>query len=176
MAADANADVALVYTGQAAMLLQGGWVYCAFKADAPEFVDEGNLQLHRPSPPFRRVDGDPANIVGNPANFWSVSADADQEAQDTATSTSTTRSTTTSTSTPSLDAGAVPPVDGLEDKLAELDHADYLDFAYAMVQDAPHFQLSWDQALPAAQAQALLTNLSQIFLGEISSAGVRRPR
>ena len=36
-----------------------------------------------------------------------------------------------------------------------------------MVLDAPHFQLSWDQALPAAQSQALLDNLSQLFLGQI---------
>jgi len=37
-----------------------------------------------------------------------------------------------------------------------------------MVKDAPHFQLSWDQALPSDQAQPLLDNLSRIFLGEIT--------
>jgi len=39
--------------------------------------------------------------------------------------------------------------------------------AYGMVRDAPSFQLSWDQALSPAQGQALLTNLDQIFLGQI---------
>ena len=39
-----------------------------------------------------------------------------------------------------------------------------------MVLEAPHFQLSWDQALAPAPAQELLTNLSQIFLQEIEPA------
>jgi raffinose/stachyose/melibiose transport system substrate-binding protein len=37
-----------------------------------------------------------------------------------------------------------------------------------MAQNAPHFQLSWDQALAPAPAQALLTNLSQLFLKQIT--------
>ena len=37
-----------------------------------------------------------------------------------------------------------------------------------MVKAAPSFQLSWDQALPADQAQALLSNLSQVFLKQES--------
>ena len=36
------------------------------------------------------------------------------------------------------------------------------------MQNAPHFQLSWDQALPPQQATELLTNLSQVFLGQIT--------
>ena len=44
------------------------------------------------------------------------------------------------------------------------DQAEFLGYAYSMVKDAPSFQLSWDQALTAAPAQALLTNLSQVFL------------
>ena len=67
-----------------------------------------------------------------------------------------------------LDAGSVPPITGLEDKIAASADAEYLDFAYTMVGDAPHFQLSWDQALPPQQATELLTNLSQIFLGQIT--------
>src|SRR5699024_12254414 len=76
--ADAGADAALVHTGQAAMLLQGSWVYGTFKQDAPEFVADGNLGFLN----FPAVDGgtgDPANVVGNPADYWSVSAAAGEE-------------------------------------------------------------------------------------------------
>ena len=48
------------------------------------------------------------------------------------------------------------------------EQAPFLTFAYDMIKNAPSFQLSWDQALPADQAQALLSNLSQVFLGQQS--------
>ena len=41
IAADTNADQALLYTGKAAMMLHGGWVYGGMKAAQPEFVASG---------------------------------------------------------------------------------------------------------------------------------------
>jgi raffinose/stachyose/melibiose transport system substrate-binding protein len=67
-----------------------------------------------------------------------------------------------------LEGGGVPPVLGIEDRLADTEHGDFLTFAYDLVQNAPNFTLSWDQALPAAQAQELLTNVDRIFLLEIT--------
>lgn len=67
-----------------------------------------------------------------------------------------------------IEGGGVPPVAGLEDQLAQAEDADFLTMAYGMVRDAPHFQLSWDQALRADPAQELLTNLEQIFLLQIT--------
>jgi raffinose/stachyose/melibiose transport system substrate-binding protein len=163
--ADANADVALVYTGKAAMLLQGGWVYGAFKADAPEFVSDGTLGFSG-FPAIESGKGDAANIVGNPANFWSVSSNADDSAKETATTYLNEELYSDEYVDQLLEAGGVPPVVGIEDKLAETDDPEFFEFVYSMVEEAPHFQLSWDQALPPAQAQELLTNLSQIFLGE----------
>jgi raffinose/stachyose/melibiose transport system substrate-binding protein len=165
--ADANADVALVHTGKAAMLLQGGWVYGAFKTDAPDFVSDGTLGFST----FPAIDGgkgDPANIAGNPANFWSVSSADGEEAQETATTYLNEELYSDAYVDDLLAAGGVPPVVGIEDKLAETDDAEFFEFVYGMVEDAPHFQLSWDQALSSGQAQELLTNLSRIFLGEIT--------
>lgn len=165
--ADANADVALVYTGKAAMILQGSWVYPTFLSDAPDLVSSGALGYMN----FPQVEGgagDPANIVGNPSNFWSVSASASPEAQATATEFLSTSVLSDASVDELLAIGTVPPISGLEDKIATADNSDYLSFVYGMVRDAPHFQLSWDQALPAAQAQPLLDNLSQIFLGQIT--------
>jgi raffinose/stachyose/melibiose transport system substrate-binding protein len=165
--ADANADVALVHTGKAAMLLQGGWVYGAFKSDAPDFVSGGTLGFTT----FPAIDGgkgDPANIVGNPANFWSVSGSASEDQQKTATTYLNEALYDDEYVDQLLAAGGVPPVEGIQDKLADTDDAEFFQFVYGMVEDAPHFQLSWDQALPSGQAQELLTNLSRIFLGEIT--------
>ena len=83
VAADAGADAALVHTGQAAMLLQGSWVYGTFKQDAPDFVAEGTLGFLN-FPAKEDGSGDPANVVGNPANYWSISADADEDVQELA--------------------------------------------------------------------------------------------
>nr|WP_216094249.1 extracellular solute-binding protein [Jiangella alba] len=166
VAADQSADAALVHTGRAAMLLQGSWVYATFHTDNPEFAT--SALGFTTFPEVEGGSGDPANIVGNPANFWSVSASASEEAQQTALDYVNGSVYDDEQLTAMLDAGSVPPVAGLEDQIAQSDDAEYLGFAYGLVQDAPHFQLSWDQALPSDQAQELLTNLSQIFLGEIT--------
>ncbi|MFD6139235.1 extracellular solute-binding protein [Promicromonospora sp. NPDC060271] len=164
--ADQNADTALVQTGKAAFVLQGSWVYPSFLESAPDLVASGGLGYTT----FPAIDGgagDPANIVGNPSNFWSVSADASPQAQETAKKFISTEVLNDEAVEELLAIGTVPPITGLEDKIEQQDNADYLSFVYGMVRDAPHFQLSWDQALPAAQSQALLDNLSQLFLGQI---------
>lgn len=163
IAADANADQALLYTGRAAMLLQGSWVYSSMKADAPEMIESGAIG----GTTFPSVEGglgDPLNIVGNPSNYWSVSSTATAEQQKIATEYLNDIVFDEQYTDFLLEGGGVPPVLGLEDKLAESDDADFLTLAYSMVRDAPHFQLSWDQALPSEQAQELLTNLEKVFM------------
>jgi len=166
VAADAGADAALVHTGQAAMLLQGSWVYGTFKQDAPDFVAEGNLGFLN----FPAIDGgsgDPANVAGNPANYWSVSSAADPEVQELAIQYLNEFNLNEDMVDNFLAMGAIPAVAGLEESFAGLDDEEFLAFAYDMVLGAPHFQLSWDQALAPAAAQELLNNLSRIFLGEL---------
>lgn len=165
--ADAGADAALVHTGRAAMLLQGSWMYPTFHNDAPEWAESGALGFTT----FPEIDGgagEPENIVGNPANFWSVSAAASEDEQQIALDYINESVYNDEQITAMLDGGSIPPVAGLDEQIAGSDDAEYLEFAYGIVQEAPHFQLSWDQALPPDQAQELLTNLSQIFLMEIT--------
>lgn len=168
--ADAGADVALLHTGKAAMLLQGSWVYGSFKQDAPDFVTGGKLgYLNFPSVPEGK--GDPANIVGNPANFWSVSSKADKDVQAKAIEYLNTYNLDEAAVDDIIAAGGVPAVTGLQDKLASAgEDSEYLTYAYSMVAEAPAFTLSWDQALSSAQAQELLTNLSQVFLKQKTPA------
>ncbi|HEY5878372.1 MAG TPA: extracellular solute-binding protein [Nakamurella sp.] len=164
--ADQGADFALVHTGKAAMILQGSWGYATFKNDNPEFF---STSLGFTSfPTIAGGTGDPANIVGNPANFWSVSASASADAQKVATDYIDESVYSDDVVKAMLDAGSLPPIKDLGDKIAASPDAKYLNFAYDLVQNAPHFQLSWDQALPPQAATELLTNLSQVFLGQNS--------
>jgi len=165
IAADTNADQALLYTGRAAMMLHGAWVYSSIKADAGDFVSSGKLGFV----PFPAVDGgvgDPLNVTGNPSNFWSISSKATKEQQQAAVDYLTTGMLNETYVDQLIAAGSVPVVTGIEDKLASSDDKDFLTMVYSMTADAPHFQQSWDQALSPAAADAMLTNLDLIFLGQ----------
>ncbi len=165
--ADTRADAALVHTGKAAMLLQGSWVFSSFAQDAPEMVANDRIGFF----PFPAVDGgkgDPANVVGNPSNYWSLNSSASEEVQEQMITYLNENVFNEQYTTTLLDGGGVPPVVGIEERLADTEHGDFLTFAYNLVEDAPSFTLSWDQALPAAQAQELLTNIDRIFLLEIT--------
>ncbi|MGO3314492.1 MAG: sugar ABC transporter substrate-binding protein, partial [Brachybacterium tyrofermentans] len=52
--------------------------------------------------------------------------------------------------------------------LAASDDADYLQWVYTSMQDAPSFTQSWDQALQPTAAEELLVNTEQLFLGKLS--------
>lgn len=163
--ADSGADVALLHTGKAGMLLQGAWVYGSFLTDAPDFVKAGKLGFAN----FPTVDGgkgDPKNVVGNLSNFWSVSAAAKPEAQASAIKYLNEYMFNESYTNMLISSGAVPVTNDAEAKIKASDQAEFLGYAYTMVKDAPNFQLSWDQALTAAPSQAILTNLSQVFLNK----------
>lgn len=58
----------------------------------------------------------------------------------------------------------MPIVTGIEDKLAQSADKDFLSYQYEMTKNAPNFQQSWDQALSPTAAEALLSNIDQLFL------------
>ncbi|MDE1654812.1 extracellular solute-binding protein [Actinotignum schaalii] len=165
--ADAGGDIAMVHTGKAAMVLQGAWVWTSFHEDNPTFASSGNL-LYSTFPTIAGGKGNPKNLVGNPANYWSVSAKASEDAQKTVTDYLNTINLNDAYVDHLLEIGAVPGVKGIDDKIAKAKDSDYLSFIYNSLGDAEHFQLSWDQALPSEQSQALLTNLSQVFLLQLT--------
>lgn len=167
IAADSNADQALLYTGKAAMILQGGWIYQGMKKDAADFVKSGKLGFTT-FPTVEGGKGDPANVVGNPSNFWSISSKA-TAAQKKAALDYVKEGMFTEADTQALiDSGAVPVVNGIEGKLEASPDKDFLTFLYGLAKNAPDFTLSWDQALSPAQGDAMLSNLDQIFLKKIT--------
>ena len=159
--ADSNADVALLYTGKAAMMLQGAWAYTTFLDQAPDFVTDGLGYTTFPA-----VDGgvgDPANIVGNPSGYFSVSSAASEAEQKTAIDYLVNGVFDDAYTQRMLDGNQVPPIQGIGDRISANEGSNFASEVYQLTESAPNFQMSWDQALPSAQATALLTNLDQLF-------------
>ena len=166
IATDSNADTALLYTGRAAMYLMGSWAFPTIKQADPDFVS-GKLGWTT-FPTVAGGKGAPDNIVGNPANYWSVSATATDQQKQTAIDYLRTGVMSDSYVDSLLASGSVPPVNGIEGKLAKTQDPEYLSYVYSLASKAPNFQLSWDQALSPGQADALLNNLGQLFLKQIT--------
>jgi raffinose/stachyose/melibiose transport system substrate-binding protein len=163
--ADTNQDAALLYTGKAGMLLQGNWNFPVFQTNSPDFVQGGKLGW-LPFPSVEGGTGNPANVAGNPCNFYSI-ASAAKSPQNCVTFLKSANLSDAEIKS-FIAVGDVPPVQGIESQLASAQNGEWLLYNYKLVQNAPHFQLSWDQALLPQPAQALLTNLDQLFLKQIT--------
>jgi raffinose/stachyose/melibiose transport system substrate-binding protein len=166
IAADTNADQALLFTGKAAMMLHGGWAYGSMKSTNPKFVASGLAFGTFPTVPGGK--GDPKNTVGNPTNYFSISSKATDEEKTVAKAYFTEGLFTDAVTDAFIQSGQVPIVKGVESKLASSPDAAFLQFVFNMVKDAPNFQQSWDQALSPAQAEKLLNNIDQLFLLKIT--------
>lgn len=167
---DANqgASEALVYTGKAAMQLQGAWAYSGtYLTAAEDFVTSGDLGWTT-FPAVEGGKGDPSNVTGNLATFFSVTSSSTDEQKDIATDWLLHGVMDDEYVDDLMATGAVPPISGLEDKIADSSAPDWNEFIYKTSEAAGNFQLSWDQALDANQADALLTNLEQVFLLQIT--------
>jgi raffinose/stachyose/melibiose transport system substrate-binding protein len=164
--ADSNADQALLYTGKAAMMLHGGWAYGGMKSAEPDFVAK-NLAFSN-FPAVSGGKGDPKDTVGNPANYWSISAKATEAEAKVAQDWLVKGQFTDAVVDAFIASGGVPVVKAAEAKIASSADKDFLEFVFTMVTEAPNFQQSWDQALSASQAETLLNNISQLFSKQIT--------
>ncbi|MGW4271810.1 extracellular solute-binding protein [Streptomyces seoulensis] len=157
---DSGGADALLSKGRAGMELMGSWEYAGQLATAPDFVKQGKLGWTTfPTVPHGK--GDPKSIVGNPSNFFSVTAKSKNRAAavDFITKTVTEPSYVKDL----IGIGQVPAIAGIEDQLRSGPHADYTTFVYDLVKQAPSYTQSWDQALDPATAQKLLTELQKVF-------------
>jgi raffinose/stachyose/melibiose transport system substrate-binding protein len=166
IAADTGADRALLYTNKAAMLLHGGWIYGAIKSEQPKFVTSGLGWANFPTLPGGK--GDPKNTVGNPANYFSISSKATEEEKTVAKTYFLEGLFTDAEIDALVQSGGVPVVKAAEPKLAGSPDAPFLQYVFSMINEAPNFQQSWDQALSPAQAERLLNNIDQLFLLKIT--------
>ncbi|WEH13144.1 extracellular solute-binding protein [Streptomyces sp. VNUA24] len=167
VSADTGQAEAQLYTGKAAMTLQGSWGYGTIATAAPEFVSAGNLGWTG-FPAVTGGKGSASNIVGNTANFFSLSAQASAKEKKTAVSYLKDGVYNDTYIDNLLKNGDVPPVKDLDAKIKASDNADWSSYVYHLTRDAESFQLSWDQALSPELGNDLLTHLDQLFLGQIS--------
>ncbi|MCI4065912.1 extracellular solute-binding protein [Micromonospora sp. R77] len=157
----------LFATGKAAMFLMGSWEYATQLTNNPTFIKGGQLGW-LPFPSVPGGAGDPAAVVGNPSNYYSVSAGSKHA--DVAVDFLTRTLTSESYVKALIDVGQVPAVKGVEAKLAGTPGADFTTFTYQLVSKAPSFTQSWDQALSPSVGAELLTNLQKLFLAKLSPA------
>jgi raffinose/stachyose/melibiose transport system substrate-binding protein len=162
-----GASSALLYTGRAAMQVMGSWDFASITGADPAFT-AGNKLGWTTFPTVPDGTGNPDDIVGNLANYFSVTTEASAGAQKAAQDYLSSEVTSDGYVKNLLQNGNVPPVKGLTAQLSSQPHADWLLFQYNLVKNAPSYQLSWDQALPDSAASALLTSLGQLFTDQIT--------
>lgn len=155
----------LLAQGRAAMHLMGSWEYTNQLSQSPDFVKAGDLGWV-PFPEISGGKGDPGNVVGNATNYYSLTEGSAQ--LDAAKEFVSTQLTSPEYVKALIDAGDVPAVSGIEEQLKAAPNAEYTQWVYGIAKDAPTFQLSWDQDLPADQAEFMLTQLQEFFLGKVS--------
>lgn len=147
------------------MMLQGGWTYGNMKDARPDFV--ANILTYGPFPAVTGGKGDPNNAAGNPANYWSVSAKASEAQQGIAKDWLRTGMFTDAAVDAFVASGGVPVVTAAKQKIGASADTAFLGMVYDLITKAPNFQQSWDQALSATQAEAMLNNISQLFSKQI---------
>jgi raffinose/stachyose/melibiose transport system substrate-binding protein len=160
--ADSNADQALLYTGKAAMMLHGTWTYGNMAKAGGDFVSGGHLGYMN-FPAVEGGKGDPTNTVGNPGQYYSISAKATDAEKETAKKFFSTAVLSDAEVKEWLDNGAVPIVKGADSQLGTSKDADFLKFVYGIASNAKVFAQSWDQALSPTAAEKLLDNIAKLF-------------
>jgi raffinose/stachyose/melibiose transport system substrate-binding protein len=164
---DSGADIALMYTGRAAMSLGLPATYQTIQTADPKFITDGKLGWF-PFPAVQGGKGDPANVAGNPSNYWSISSAASEEAKAAARAYVKSSLLDAAYASDLLAVGNVPPVSGFDAQIAKSSDPAYFQAVYDLSAKAPNFALSLDQALSPKAGDAVLTNLQQVFLQQIS--------
>jgi xylobiose transport system substrate-binding protein len=156
----AGGSSTLLSSGKAAMQLMGSWEYAVQQGASADFAKNGLGYVAFPS-----VDGgkgDPKNVVGNPSNYVSVTTTADP-----ATAGAYLQTLYGDDYIKGLvKMGEVPVTTNAKDALASAPDPAYATFQFDLVQQAPAFTQSWDQALGFKIATPMLAELQKLFNGQ----------
>jgi xylobiose transport system substrate-binding protein len=153
----------LLNKGKAAMHLMGSWEYSTQLGKAPAFAkkDLGWTAF----PTVAGGVGDAADVVGNPTNYWSINARTKHK--DAAIAFLKTMASQKYAKA-LVDNGDIPTTSNAASMLSTSPNPQFANDQYSLVQKAPSFTLSWDQALESQYATPLLTELSKLFAGKSS--------
>ena len=159
-----NQTAQLMISGQAAFELMGSWDYSTIQSQSASFAS-GNLG-YTAFPSIPGGKGNLNDLAGNTENYYSVLKNT-RYPQAVADFLSVMYSPTfvkkelglgnltTTTSTPGLITGTTAP---------------YLKYQYGLIKKAPAFQLSWDQAWPQTDSNAIHTAVANYF-DSLSASG-----
>jgi xylobiose transport system substrate-binding protein len=151
--------------GRAAMHLMGSWEYANQLSNAPDFAKSGLGYTTFPAVPGGK--GDPASVVGNPTNYWSISARTKHREEALAF---VKLAASEKYATDLIANGDVPTTSNAAALLDRSPDPAYARYQYELVRNAPSFTLSWDQALPASIATPMLTEIQKLFNGQLGPA------
>lgn len=155
----------LFATGKAAMHVMGSWEYASQLGDNPKFIKDKGMGWV-PFPAVTGGSGDPAGVVGVPANYFSVSKSSKHP--DVAVDFLVKTLASDVYVDGLINAGEVPAVKGTDAKLSGAANADFTTFVYGLVDKAPSFTLAWDQALAPSVGAEVNKNLQKLFLSQLS--------
>ena len=159
----AGGSSTLVSEGKAAMQLMGSWEYSTQLAVSPTFAKTGLGWFAFPSIPGGV--GNSANVVGNPTNYMSVNA----KTKNQATAIAFLKSLSSADYTADLvKQGEVPTTLSAPSYLSKAPEPAFAKFQFNLVNAAPSFQLSWDQALVPAESTPLITDIQELFNGQLT--------
>jgi xylobiose transport system substrate-binding protein len=149
--------------GKAAMHLMGSWEYSTQLGKFPDFAKK-NLGWAA-FPQIEGGKGSPRSVVGNPTNYWSINArtrnkDAAIAFLKECASKEYARALVAN--------GDVPTTSNAALLLGDAPNAEYALFQYKLVEDAPSFTLSWDQALGDELGTRMQTEIGKLFAGKSS--------
>ncbi|MGP4046692.1 ABC transporter substrate-binding protein [Streptomyces sp. 2A115] len=149
--------------GKAAMHLMGSWEYSTQLGKFPDFA-KSNLGWFA-FPTVEGGTGDIRNVVGNPTNYWSVNA----RTKNKDAAIAFLKDCASETYAKALVAnGDIPTTSNAAKLLDASPNPEFARFQYEMVEKAPAFTLSWDQALGADIATPMLTEINKLFVGQSS--------
>jgi xylobiose transport system substrate-binding protein len=152
-----NQTAQMLIGGQTAFELMGSWDYSTVQSQSKSFAATDLGYSAFPSVPGGKGNGN--NLAGNTENYYSV-LKSTRYPQAVAAFLKVMYSPgwvkkelglgnlTTTTSTPSLISGTTAP---------------YLKYQFSLIKKAPAFQLSWDQAWPQTDSNAIHTAVADYF-------------
>ncbi|WP_035840432.1 ABC transporter substrate-binding protein [Kitasatospora azatica] len=160
---------ALLAKGKAAFELMGSWEYATQQDASPDFAK--NDLGYSNFPGIAGGKGDPADVVGNTNNFYSV---LKKTKHPDAAAAFLKLMYSDEFVKAQLAIGNLPTTTNTEQFLDTAANPDYSKYQYNLVKAAPSFQLSWDQAFPPAANTPIHTAVQQFFNGKLDVDGFIR--
>ncbi|MER7756924.1 extracellular solute-binding protein [Kitasatospora sp. NPDC097643] len=157
---------ALVAKGKAAFELMGSWYYSTQQDANPDFAKSGLGYTGFPA--LSGGKGDPADVVGNTNNFYSV---LKKTKHPEAAAAFLKLMYSDEFVKAQLAIGNLPTTTGTVDFLDQSASPAYSKDQYQLVKAAPSFQLSWDQAYPPSAMTPMHTAVQQFFDGRTDADG-----